>query len=378
VDSSLEFAAAVKSFSEVLCQLVWASFQRGLKYDDEWPEEHFFKTLVDDGFRGGNPRAQTLYGRLHSTGRFSLEFDVVRHNPSAMEPLTGSDMAILVELRVDKKTVSRRVFLVQLKKAVHVSNGVVRFPELHHLSGKRWYKRPLHQAERMLFFTQCSVFWLAVPPDASADQSFFRRYNSRTNFGELSRRRRHTDVPAGSAPSGIGQYPMVPFSHPRFVKEWHYLFHEFFGRSVSEGQVRQWFEQQQQEERDRAIRMLWADLAHESQKLHGMRSRTPVLVSHAESVLGWGTENVTDLKSVFVPSVSLPEFLLGDVLSDGFGDDDEELIDALLKPRPNEFLKRIASEFLRQDALEAVQDQQPTRAVVRLSVSVNTLNEPQG
>jgi hypothetical protein len=109
-----------------------------------------------------------------------------------------------------------------------------------------------------------------------------------------------------------------------------------------------------------------------------MRSRTPVLVSHAESVLGWGTENVTDLKSVFVPSVSLPEFLLGDVLSDGFGDDDEELIDALLKPRPNEFLKRIASEFLRQDALQAVQDQQPTRAVVRLSVSVNTLNEPQG
>jgi hypothetical protein len=367
----------VKSFSEVLCQLVWSSFQRGLKYDDEWPEEHFFKTLVDDGFRGGHPRAQKVLDRLRSNGRFSLEFDLVRHNPVSMEPLTGADLAVLVELRADKKTVSRRMFLVQLKKAVHVSNGVVRFPELHHHSGKKWYKQPLHQAERMLFFTQCSVFWLAVPPTATADQSFFRQYNSRTNFRELSRRRR-IDVPATSASSGFGQFPMVPFGHPRFFKDWDFFFHEFVGRSISQAQVRQWFEQSQQEERDRAVRMLWADLAHESQKLHGMRSRTPVLVSHAESVLGWGAENVTDLKSAFGPSVSLPEFLLGDVLSDGFGDDDEELIDALLKPRPNDFLKRIASEFLHPEFLEVVGDQQPTRAVVRLNVNVNTLNEPQG
>ena len=230
---------------------------------------------------------QTLYGRLHSTGRFSLEFDVVRHNPSAMEPLTGSDMAILVELRVDKKTVSRRIFLVQLKKAVHVSNGVVRFPELHHHSGKRWYKQPLHQAERMLFFTQCSVFWLAVPPDASADQSFFRQYNSRTNFRELSRRRRHNDVPASSASSGLGNILWFLSAIHDSLKTGTTSFTNSldgpYPRDKSGSGLKS-----QQEERDRAIRMLWADLAHESQKLHGMRSRTPVLVSHAESVLGWG------------------------------------------------------------------------------------------
>ena len=373
MNSSTEFAASVRQFAETLGLLVWASFQRGLEHDREWPEEHFFATLVDQGFRGGHPRAQRLLNRLNGGGRYSLRFEIVRHSPGRMEPLTGADLAFLTELQVDGRILTRRVSLVQLKKAVDSDHGAIHFPELHRESGRRWSRRPLHQAERMLLFTQCAVFWLAVPPTPASDQAFLNRYVSRTSLAARSRQRRGEHL-AGSASVAPGVWPFFGLlPDPRYYHRlYEFLMHFWPGPAPAEHEIRRWHEQLVEEERDRMLRTLWADLAMEASRLHWMRSRIPVLVTHAESVLKLSSDGSTDLNAVYPFAVSPPEFLLGEVLRDGFGDENEELIDALMPPRPGDYIKEIARRYAAEAAVPRIEEQDPVRAVIRAQLSVTT------
>jgi hypothetical protein len=358
MDSSLEFAASVRALVETLGLLVRASFQRGLTHDAEWPEEHFFKTLVDDGLRGGHPHVKRLLDRISDGGRYSLRFDTVRHNPQKTEPLTGADLALVVQLDVDNRTLTRRVMLVQLKKAELV-NGRIRFSELHRTGGKKWFGRNLHQAERMLLFTQCAVYWLAVVPNPTADREFFKRYVSRTNLAERAQRRFKEQLVASAGPPD-GVWPLALWLHgflpvsPPLKKN-----------------TPSWYKLLVQEETDRALRTLWADLAVESERLHGMRSRLSVLVTHAESVLQLRPRR-EELSSVYPLSVSLPEFILQEVLTEGFGDENEELIDALMTPKPADYVKRIVQEYAAVARIPGLDEADAVRAVIRAQLSVRT------
>jgi DNA-directed RNA polymerase subunit H (RpoH/RPB5) len=379
MNSSVEFAACVRQFAEMLGLLVWASFQRGLEHDREWPEEDFFATLVDQGFRGGHPQAKRLLDRLDEGGRYSLRFQIVKHSPRRMEPLTGADLAFITELQVDGRIVTRRVSLVQLKKAADSQHGAIGFPELHHKSGQRWFGKRLHQAERMLLFTQCAVFWLAVPPNPASDEAFLKRYVSRNSFAARRRQRRGEHL-AGSASVAPGVWPFFGLlPDPRYYRRlYDFLMHFWPGPAPPEHEIRRWHEQLAEEERDRILRTLWADLALEASRLHGMRSRMPVLVTHAESVLRLGFEGSIGLNAVYRFAVSLPEFLLGEVLRDGFGDENQELIDALMQPRPGDYIKEIVRRYVAEAALPEIERQDPVRAVIRAQLSVTTPAFPQG
>ena len=350
--NSLEFVERLRVALDLLNRLVWNSHRLGVSRDGEWPESEFFAALITQGFRGLDQRAKEALAGLDKGGPYRVRFECARHNQQTMEPLTGADLGVVLTVVVNGQQSSRRGFLVQLKKASLVSAGKRRttaFSDLHHISGKTVFGRDMHQAQRMLLFTNAAVYWLAVPPGAESDKAFFDRYTESTSLARRSEYRATTMI----APHNAAQGPLMPFAwwpwidHPdfdHFLHRWERWFGQSFPSSAKDIAA-----QYKAQEEERLLRSLRADAAAASKGLYGIRSRIPVLSVLAESVLALRqSKNANALSQVYSQSVPLTEFLLADVIADGFGDDDADFLDAILQNRPNSFIREVIREVAGQ------------------------------
>jgi hypothetical protein len=349
-DTSLHFAEALRETLDLLGRIVWDSHQLGIHRDGEWPESEFFASLVNQGFGGLDPRAHAALAALALPGSYRISFECVRHNQQKMEPITGADLGVVVTVLVNGQGHSRRGFLVQLKKGTKregkkAASGV-QFDDLHHESGAKFFGRELHQAERMLLFTSSAVYWLAVPPGADSDKKFFDKYVVSTNLAtRRTRRASAAEYPnmGGEVVSPlVGRWALLPWmdldpgEFDYMLRRWE----RFVGRPLGLS-AQAMGDEHRLHEGERLIRMLRADAAAESRRLYGMKSLTPVMAAHAESVLALRPHKVRALSEVYDHAVSLPEFILGDVVADGFGDDNADFVEAILENKPNEFIWRI-------------------------------------
>ena len=345
--SSFSFVESIRRACDLLARLVWESHKLGLERDQEWPEEHFFSALINQGFGRLDPRAKNAFQALEAAGTFRLSVQCGRHNPGAMEPLTGADLGVLATVTVNGKEVARRGFLVQLKKASVQAGKIPRasLERLHHLSGHSWWKQELHQAERMLKFTNAAVYWIAVPPGAEADQEFFKLYLESANFA--ARRRLGevlSDDPARAYQAVLPEaWLLSGLGHPEFD----FLLHRLERwTGVSSSKMASYFADS---EADRLYRNLRLDAAAAARRLYGLRSLVPVMAIDAESILGlYQAGKRRALADLYPSCVSLSEFLLTHVIAHGFGDDDPDLMDALLKNRPNASIRAVAADLLRE------------------------------
>ena len=346
-ETSLQFAANLRDAIAEIARIVWDSHLLGLQRDGEWPEAEFFAAIVNQGFGGLHPRSRTLMDKLAEPGTYRLAFNCSRHNQQAFESITGADLAVVVSLDIGGLKAARRGFLVQLKRAsLNPKKDSIEFAGLHHESGTKIFGQDLHQAERMLLFTDSAVFWLAVPPNAESDANFFKNYVAKTSLAASSARR--TTLAAESSASSVDT-SLPPWAWFPWVDlpEFEFMLHRwerFLGRPLPHS-AQSLVAHHRVQEGDRLLRALRADAAAEATRFHGMRSLMSVVVLNAESVLGLRSTKSTSLTEVFEHAVALPEFILGNLVADAFGDDNPELIDAISKNRPNDYIFSVLRPF---------------------------------
>lgn len=350
--NSFEFVERLHGTFGLLNRLVWNSHRLGLSRDGEWPESEFFAALINQGFGGLDSKTREALSALDRGGPYRLRFECKRHNQQIMEPLTGADLGVVVTVLLNGKQTSRRGFLVQLKKASLTSTGkkrAVEFTDLHHFSGKAAFGRELHQAERMLLFSDAAVYWLAVPPGADSDKAFFDHYIESSSLAHHRANRPSPMIASHSSAQGAGVSPLTLFGwlplidHPEFDFFLH-RYERWLGTSLPSS-AKDIAAQYASQEGERLLRNLRADATAASQRLYGMRSRVPVLCAHAESVLALRSQNTKALSQVYDQSVPLTEFLLADVVANGFGDDDTDFLEAIMNNRPNSFIQEVVAEI---------------------------------
>ena len=373
--SSQFFVAKLRAVLEEVTSLVAKSHRIGLAIDNEWPESEFFSALITQGFRGEHPRTRRLLTELSKFGPFEFRIESVRHNQQKMEPLTGADLAVAITFAIDGADFARRGFLVQLKKA---KLGAKKFSfaveSLHHKSGASVFGTNLHQAERMLIFTQAAVYWVAVPPNAVHDKSLMQHYLSATSLA--ARRKRRTESATMHAPPQgdgyLSTWPILSIDHPefdRFLHRWEHYVGSHSGQSIKDAA-----KQKQELQKENILRDLRSDAAAESRRSFGMGSLLSVLAIHADSILALSNTSTTDIAQLYGHSVSLPEFFLGDVIADSFGDDNSELTEAILQNKPNDYVL----DTIRSRAPDLSPNRDAPIARDALSIRVAMKTRPQG
>lgn len=372
MDRPSQFADRLRNFLEASVRLVSESYHNTI--EDGWSEDEATSALITHGLRGQHPTTRALAKQLKEAKPYSFEIKSVRHQSSSMEPITGADVGVVVHLSINGTTESKRVFLAQIKKAT-LEKDSLQFEHLHHTSGKGRYGKPLSQAARMLYFTPSAVYWLAVPPILADDRAFFQHYASTTSFGIRSQQRglATSGSPAvGGSTAASSLLPAVS-GVPEFERYSH-LFHDYWHYRVhildhDRRQVEREFKEAiESATTDLLTRHLHANLLNECHRVHGMVNRLPVIVTHAEAVLSLAPEERNDLSALFQTSTSLPEFIMGDVLVDSFGDTNPELIDALTNPKPNDFVRDVASTIRDDDSHGEIY----VRTLVELQLDVAT------
>lgn len=198
----------------------------------------------------------------------------------------------------------------------------------------------------MLKFTNASVYWIAVPPEAEADQEFFKLY---LDLANLAARRRLREVPSYDPTSDYqavfpGAFLPLWLDYPDID----YLFHRLERwTGVPSSQMASYFADS---EADRLYRNLRLEAAGASRRLYGLRALVPVLVVDAESILGlYQAGQRSGLADLYPSCISLSDFLLTDVIAHGFGDEDPDLTEAILQNRPNAYIHEVVVGALREE-----------------------------
>jgi hypothetical protein len=161
MDYSIRFATGIKKYFDNISKNIWQDFEMNLLPDRTWREDDILhSSILKDGFDGSNGK-KILNDINANNPIYSIKVEVKDYGGKPSETITGADLAIVFEVQLNKRPFSRRLTLVQLKRA-YFKNGSTSFDELHHMSGRALYGKDFHQAQRMLFFTSHSVYWLAM------------------------------------------------------------------------------------------------------------------------------------------------------------------------------------------------------------------------
>jgi hypothetical protein len=398
---SLQFVNTVRQFLETTLQIVWDSQSAASRELGTWLEPNFSHVLVNQGLLGGDPRTQVLRDRLQQPGPYSLKVSFTPHPQQTLEPITGADFAVVVEVHIDRELYQRKLFLVQLKRGEltnssrasgkkrrgKISSSVsphrcITFTNLHRRSGKSVFGVDIHQAERMLFFTPAAVYWLAIPPSLNNDPEFYSKYTTRSSFSARSVERPRQAASATPQMSEMAG-PLFPLSPiylrdpPMVIEIWEQLLdYSSFWRHLLGPRFPNWrrfletaVQESQSARQDAFVRSLRYDAAAESARSRPSNHRLSVITAHAESVLALSDQS-QDLHTVFEYSVPLSQFVLGDVLADGFGDDDKQIIDSLSRGEPDDWLRGRIRDFAGGDV--DLGNVPPTKGVLNFTVDIIT------
>lgn len=370
-----QFARQLNRFFSTISGLIRSSQRTRQQHSEDWPEYALLETLVSRGLRGDDPRTKDLRYQLQDGVPYSFSVDSTIHHSSKTEPLTGADIALVVDLQVDGTTVTRRLVLVQLKRSAE-SGRCVSFPHIHHHSGSQYFGANIHQAQRMLLFTDYSVYWLSVTPDALTDSSFASAY-LRNAAQDTSRHSTPLAVPLT-----LDYYRRTPYLRTQelrqlleempawddrdWARHWSMTHAPSRRQEVPQPVPSDW----RRAQREWIMELLLADLKNvlllEATSSAGLRQTLPLAVCHAETVLAHSAMNTTIAGDLLGATIPFPQFLLVDVLAKGFGDDDPDLIDAMMSPTPTDYVKRRVRDYC--DIRLGADAGPPVRSVVRVKV----------
>ena len=227
----------------------------------------------------------------------------------------------------------------------------------------------------MLLFTPYCVYWLAVHPEVTECKTFFRAYAKATSFQDTARARRSCQsfnvIPQGGFSAN---FPFWGDSEIYWLLRHGEDIDDIIRHIPASHRPR--FEAQRDLIKcmrfDSMIRTFRADMMAETYRIYGAENHLSILAAHAESILSMAKDELTDIETIRGFSVSLPEFILGNVLADGFGDDREDLVEAIMHPRKDDCIRRVAKEHLGMQDDECAK-LNLARAVVEANVVITTL-----
>ena len=140
--------------------------------------------------------------------------------------------------------------------------------------------------------------------------------------------------------------------------------------------IEEWIEKCKMEQRANLLRSLQHDARLEAWRAGNLSTRFSVIVVHATSVLALAAEGRTDLKAIIDMSTLFPQFIIGNVISDGFGDDDPDVLESLTKRTPDEYmLSKVQTYARRRTEIEGTI---PARAIMEVRITLRTDFQPRG
>lgn len=382
-NTSFEFASDLRRLIEASADIVWDSEERSRAHLGDWPEASFADTLLVHGLLGGHPRTQKICSRLSNSTPFSANLDYSVHPQQSMEPLTGADLAVTVNIAVDREIVQRKLVLVQLKRAT-IKKGEVCFPKLHYKSGKRQYGEDIHQAQKMLLFSPSSVYWLCVPSYALNDSAFLNAYSKSHNIA-IRRQPEAISSFTGSTETLNQFLAFGGLNSPSVLLELiddypplHYFYRHYLRKRSKNPThiIEEWYERRMAEQKVNLLRSLKYDTKLEAWRSNNLGNRFSVVVVHALSVLSLASEGRTDLKSIIEMSTPLPQFILGDIVSDGFGDDNPSVLESMTKRAPDEYMLSKVQTYAKSkiDGDGSI----PARSVMQFNVTLHSELQSRG
>jgi len=385
----------LKSYLDAVPVNVWNDFARSLLPHRKWDENNILRTsILRDGFDAS--------GRLRDANDnpvYKLDVKVVDFGGASEETLTGADLAVILRLEVNKTLLSRRVVLVQLKRA-YFENGKTVFAKLHETSGVRHYGRDFHQAQKMLFFSTAPVYWFATTSGVLEDEASLAAYSQQSNLCSTSF---PSSQPCRDVGSHAGAYygPLAPFPDaialdslasmsPGEIEEYldlcdHFWrpFHGFWRhlRKPTANVLKRSLEYQ----RDNLPFQLFATLRSRLQQHgfdnFGMPSRIGLFVCNAEDVFALSHSGRSGFVDLYPKSIPFTQFMLQNFLGAGFGDANEKLIDAILAGKVSGYFHERVQEIA--DAFDfrvpdEIDEGIPVRYSVVVSLQLHTAMEREG
>ena len=314
---------------------------------------------------------------------YSADFQYTIHPQQSMEPLTGADLAVDVNITIDRQLVYRKLFLVQLKLA-KITNQGLHVPELHYKSGEKFFGKDIHQAQKMLLFSPSSVYWICVPSSSIEDQAFLQKYARSCNLAQRSNRIENNTLSLAQNqwdshwPLGMLNQPSLFFEILDELPSFHYYYRRILkelGRSPK-NLIEDRLERHKAEQKANLLRSLQYDARQEAWRTGNLGSRYSVLVVHATSVLALAIKGQTDLESIIDLSTSLPDFILGGVISDGFGDDNPSVLQSMTQRKSDIYIRTKIDAFARERV--DIDGTIPARAIMKLKLDLRTDSSPRG
>lgn len=347
MDYAIRFATGLKRYFANISKNVWQDFELNLLADRTWGEDEILRaSILKNGFDGGKKILNDINA---NNPVYNIKVETKDYGGKPDETITGADLAIVFEIQINKKPLSRRLMLVQLKRAYFkkgTKKGGTSFNELHHLSGQDIYGVEFHQAQRMLFFTNHAVYWLAMTSGILGDKDSYELYYKTSTLKEALA---SSEVPL-SLRTGLGEFDneftLLPSRivlnglaslSPQEMEELAYYWNRRYG-DVFPYLARKHFSEVQKELtyfRENLPYYYYQSLKDTIQYLSkqqvGMTDRLAALVCHAETVFGLSFSKDQSFQAVYPTSIPFTEFMLRSITGEEFGEQDEELINAVLK-----------------------------------------------
>jgi hypothetical protein len=395
MDYAIRFASGLKRYFANISKSIWQDFELNLLPDRTWGEDEILRaSILKSGFDGG----KKILNDINSNNPvYNIKVETKDYGGKPDETITGADLAIVFEVQINKKPLSRRLMLVQLKRA-YFKKGVKKagtsFDELHHLSGKDIYGVEFHQAQRMLFFTNHSVYWLAMTSGILSDKDSYELYYKTSTLKEaLSSNEAPLSLRTGISDFDI-ELPIMPNRiilnalaalPPSEMEELIYYYWDRPHRVAFHYLAKPHLKEIQKEInylRENLpyyyYQSLKGNIEHLSRQQVGMIDRLAALVCHAETVFGLSFSKDRSFQAVYPTSIPFTEFMLRSILGDEFGDQDEELIDAILKNDVSGYFRNRLEMFTKLYGGEISQNIEDFPAVkysVALTLAIDTATE---
>ncbi len=377
-NTSLQCITELRNLVEAAMQVVWDAEKATPTTGDLWPGAPLANALISHGLLGNTPRTQQLNANLQSGSPFAVEFDYTIHSQHEAEPSTGADLAVVVSVTLDGQQVQRKLFLLHLASAT-MEKGSVSVATLLGSPGRRAGDE-IHPARKMLTISPASVYWLRVPSQALADSAYLQAHARGANLAAhnqargISYQMRSTDAGLPFLPFSIFDHPSVMMEYLDGYPPYHFIIKRYLIETKQDPQqaITEWCEQYTSERRSELLRAFRHDAGLEAWRGSQCGNHCAVLAVHATSVLALAAQGKTDLASILEMATPLPQFLLGNVICDGFGVEDDQLVEAMTADKVNDHLASIVKAFAGGRTAAALPETIPARAVLRIQLTLNS------
>lgn len=352
MDFATRFTQHVKSYFDRVSNNVWGDLQRNLVRGKKWDEDNILRTSI---LRDGLEKQQDL-DEANKNPVYNLEVKTRDFGGQLEETLTGADLAVIFQVKINKTVVSQKLVLVQLKRAFF-ADGKTAFPKLHHRSGASYFGKALHQAQKMLLFTNTPVYWFAMSAGILEDPASFALYTKDATLKTLTT---INYAPAREHEASFSSHidPFLSLVPRSFVKSlaslsadelreyieyyshfhpYRHLFHRLGSTSLKELQT------DLKHAEDHLPYQYWQLLRTRLQECSdqnfGMPARLGLFVLSAENVLALANESRHSFADVFPGSIPFSQFMLRNVLTNEYGDSNRELVTAVLENDVNRYFR---------------------------------------